>query len=311
MRRFKSSRQLTRFEIVILAVLLSLITACKPISNSNGNSNANANANSNGNANSPGNSQTGPANINANSESDNRGLAINTREPDKYSATLVFSIETQGGDKAIGIPSLAVQVARNGDDRRLEFKLPDGSPLVYLDHNNRHYVILPARKQYAELTQDATGVQFHKLITPGQLVEDLKNIPGVERAGEGLMDGRSAEKYRYSASTNTNTKAGEVKAQAFVYVDKETGLPLRAEMLAESSGDVKGVKAARVVVEMHDIKTDAAPALFEPPTEYTQVAPEKVRQQVDALTTAVAAILKAMMAGTASASPSPAVTVKP
>lgn len=290
-----------------MLVLLSLTSACQPAPNSN----ANANSISNGNTNTQGNSQTSAANTNANTESDNRGVAINTREPDKYSAMLIFSIETEGGDKAIGIPSLAVQVARNADDRRVEFKLPDGSPLVYLDHNNRHYVILPARKQYAELTQEATGVQFHKLITPGQLVEDLKNIRGVERVGEGPMNGRNAEKYRYRASTNTNTKAGEVKAEAFVYVDKETGLPLRAEMLAESSGDVKGVKAARVVAEMRDIKTDVAPALFEPPAGYEQVAPEKVRQQIDALTSAVAAILKAMMANAGSASSSPAASVKP
>jgi len=296
-------------------VLLFSMCACQPAPNSKANANANAisneNVNSNANANPQGNSQTGAANTNANAESDNRGPAINTREPDKYSATLVFSIETEGGDKAIGIPSLAVQVARNGDDRRVEFKLPDGSPLVYLDHNNRHYVIVPERKQYAELTQEATGVQFHKLITPGQLVEDLKNIPGVEHAGEELMNGRSAEKYRYSASTNTNTKAGEVKAEAFVYVDKETGLPLRAEMLAESSGDVKGVKAARVVAEMRNIKTDVAPALFDTPVGYEQVAPEKVRQQIDALTSAVAAILKAMMANAGSASSSPAASVRP
>lgn len=313
MRRIKSSWQPTSLGMTFVLVLLFLTSGCQmaPNSNANVNSNANSNANSNGNATTQGNSQTGAANTNANSESDNRGPTINTREPDKYSATLVFSIETAGGDKAIGIPSLALQVARNGDDRRVEFKLPDGSPLVYLDHNNRHYVILPARKQYAELTQDATGVQFHKLITPGQLVEDLKKIPGVERAGEGLMDGRSAEKYRYSTSTNTNTKAGEVKAEAFVYVDKETGLPLRAEMLAESSGDVKGVKAARVVAEMREIKTDVAPTLFEPPAGYEQVAPEKVRQQIDALTSAVAAILKAMMANAGSASSSPAASVKP
>ena len=308
MRRIKSSWQPTSLGMTLVLVLF-LTSACQPAPNSN--SNANANSISNGNANTQGNSQTSAANTNANTESDNRGVAINTREPDKYSATLVFSIETEGGDKAIGIPSLAVQVARNGDDRRVEFKLPDGSPLVYLDHNNRHYVILPARKQYAELTQEATGVQLHKLFTPGQLVESLKNIPGVERVGEGPMNGRSAEKYRYSTSTNTNTKAGEVKAEAFVYVDKETGLPLRAEMLAESSGDVKGVKAARVVAEMRDIKTDVAPTLFEPPAGYEQVAPEKVRQQIDALTSAVAAILKAMMANAGSASSSPAASVKP
>ena len=139
-------------------------------------------------------------------------------------------------------------------------------------------------------------MQLHKLLTPGQLVEDLKKIKGLERAGEGPMDGRTADKYRYSASTNTNTKAGEVKAEAFVYVDKETGLPLRAELMAESSGDVKGVKAARVVAEMRDIKTDLDTSIFQTPAGYELVPPEKVRQQIDALTGALGAILKAMMA---------------
>lgn len=275
--------------------LLAVIGACRvnPGMNANANLNANTNANSNANAG------------NSNSLSEGTGAAINTREPDKYSATLAFNIETSGGEKAIGIPPLAVQVARNGDDRRIEFKLPDGSPLIYLDHDNRHFVVLPGRKQYAELSKEATGVQFHKLLTPGQLVEDLKKLNGIERVGEETMNGRAAEKYRYTTAANTNTKAGEVKAEAFVYVDKDTGLPLRAELLAQSSGDVKGVNAARVVAEMREIRTDIDPAAFQPPSDYQQVAPEKIRQQIDALTSAVTAILKAMMAG-ASGSPTPA-----
>lgn len=302
MRRDQDSGYLVKLGTMLLGGLVFSMSACQPMSSSNSNVNANANT--------PSNSRAGADNSNANSANEDRGVPINTREPEKYSASMVFSIETEGGDKAVGIPSLTLQVARNGNDRRVEFKLPDGSPLIYLDHNDHHYVVLPNRKQYAELTQEATGVQFHKLLTPGQLVEDLKNIRGVERVGEGPMDGRAAEKYRYGASLKTNTKAGEVKAEAFVYVDKETGLPLRAEILAESSGDVKGVKAARVVAEMHDIKTDVAPALFEPPAEYAKVAPEKVRQQIDALTTAVTAILKAIMANainpsTSVSSPSP------
>ncbi len=287
---------------IFATLSLFLPAACVPPKNTN--SNANANANTNANANSTAGTD------NTNSSSETATSTINTREPDKYAATLVFSIETQGGEKAIGIPSLSMQVARSGEDRRVEFKLPDGSPLVYVDHENRHYVILPGRKQYAELTKEATGIQIHKLLTPGQLVEDLKKIKGLERAGEGPMDGRTAEKYRYTASKETNTKAGEVKAEAFIYVDKETGLPLRAELLAESSGDVKGVKAARVVAEMRDIKTDVDPALFQPPAGYEQVAPEKVKQQIDALTSAVGAILKGMMAG-ASATPAPTASVKP
>ena len=293
------------FSLGIFACLgLLFLAACVPPKETNSNANANANANTNANANSTAGTD------NSNSTSESATANINTREPDKYSATLSFSLETQGGEKAIGIPPLSAQVARSGDDRRVEFKLPDGTPLIYLDHENRNYVILPSRKQYAELSKEATGIQIQKLLTPGQLVEDLKKIKGLERAGEGPMDGRTAEKYRYSTTRETNTQAGEVKAEAFVYVDKETGLPLRAELMAESSGDVKGVKAARVVAEMRDIKTDVDPAMFQTPAGYEQVAPEKIRQQIDALTSAVGAILRSMMAG-ASATPSPTASVKP
>jgi len=278
-----------------LALLLSVV-ACQPAPNANANTQ-------------PANTRAAVAN--PNSESAPNGVTINAREPAKYSATLQLSLETAGGDKTIGLPSLSVQVARSGDDRRVEFKLPDGTPLVYLDHNNRHYVIVPGRKQFAELTQEATGVQMQKLMTPGQLVEDLKDLKGVARAGEEPMNGRVAEKYRYNASTNTNTKAGEVKAEAFVYVDKETGLPLRAELNAASSGDVKGMKAARVVAEMRDIKTDIEASLFEVPAGYAQVAPEKVREQIDALTSAVAAVLKALMANASNPAASPAASGSP
>jgi len=301
MRKIKLRRVSVRGTIAAIAIPAAVLAfACQPARNANSNVNANANANSNANS--------AMSNDNFNAGSDSAGPSINTREPDKYSATLIFSIETEGGDKAIGIPSLSLQVARSGDDRRLEFKLPDGSPLIYLDHDNHHYVILPARKQYAELSKEATGVQFQKLLTPGQLVEDLKGRKGVQRVGDDTMNGRPAEKYRYSAETNTNTKAGEVKAEAFVYVDKETGLPLRAELNAESSGDVKGVKAARAIAEMSDIKTDVEPAMFQTPAGYDQVPPEKIRQQIDALTSAIMAVLKAMNAG---ASPSPTASTNP
>jgi hypothetical protein len=284
-------------ELGTIAIAGLLTFACVPPKSGNSNVNANANANSNAN--------TAATNSNVNTSSADSGSIINTREPDKYAATLAFSIETQGGEKAIGIPQLSLQVARSGDDRRLEFKLPDGTPLIYLDHDNHHYVILPARKQYAELTKESTGLQFQKLLTPGQLVESLKNVKGLQRAGDETYNGRAAEKYQYSKTTETNTKAGEVQANAYIYVDKDTGLPLHAEIDAESSGDVKGVKAARVVAEMKDIKTDIDPAMFQTPSDFAQVPPEKVKQQIDALTGTVAAILKGMLSNASSTPPPP------
>jgi hypothetical protein len=278
-------------------VIAMLAFACVPPKSTNSNANTNVNGNSNAN--------TGMANENVNASSADSAASINTREPDKYAATLTFSIETQGGDKAVGIPQLNLQVARSGDDRRLEFKLPDGSPLIYLDHDNHHYVILPSRKQWAELNKESTGVQFQKLLTPGQLVESLKNVKGIQRAGDETYNGRAAEKYQYSKTTETNTKAGEVQANAYIYVDKDTGLPLHAEIDAASSGDVKGMKSARIVAEMRDIKTDVDSAMFQTPSDYAQVPPEKVKQQIDALTGTVAAILKGMLANASSTPPPP------
>lgn len=278
----------------VLACLVAIsLIGCQPAGNSNANANLNANTNANSNV----------AVTNSNVSSESTGVVVNTREPGKYSSTLVFSIQTEGGDKAIGIPPLSIGVARNGDDRRVEFKLPDGNPLIYLDHNNHHYVIVPSRKQYAELTPEATGFQMHKMLTPGQLVESLKNVKGLERAGDETFNGRPAEKYQYSKTANTNTKAGEVQTNAYIYVDKETGLPLHAEVFAESSGDVKGVKAARVVSEMQNIRTDVDPSMFELPAGYSAVPPEKIRQQIDALTSAVTAILKAMVANVSAGQP--------
>ena len=61
--------------------------ACQPATNTNSNANANAVANTN----------TAPANVNAAAPVETASIAA--REPEKYRATLVFSAETEGGDK--------------------------------------------------------------------------------------------------------------------------------------------------------------------------------------------------------------------
>jgi len=232
------------------------------------------------------------------------------REPEKYRAILAFSAETEGGQKTIGIPTLSVEVARNGADRRLSFKLPDGSDLIYLEQGDKHIVIAPARKQFAELTPEATGFQLQKLMTPGQIVSYLERLKGIERVGEETLNGRVADKYRYAATTNTSTSAGEVKSEAFFFVDKETGLPLRAELESEASGNVQGVKGARVVAEMRDISTTVDDSLFQVPPEFSKVPPEQVRQQIDSITRTVMALGKMLLsnmnapAASPSASPS-------
>jgi hypothetical protein len=284
---------------LLIITLLGLAgSACqRPDTNANTNTNLTANINAATNANA--NLSPAPASVAA------------AREPDKYRAVLVLSAETEGGQKTVGIPSLSAEVARNGTDRRVSFKLPDGSDLIYLEQGDKHIVIMPARKQYAELTPEATGFQLQKLMTPGQIVSYLERLKGVERVGDDTMNGRPADKYRYATTTNTSTSAGQVNTEAFFYVDKDTGLPLKAELYSEATGNVQGVKGAKVVAEMRDISTNIDDSLFQVPAGLNKVPPEQVRQQIDSLTNTVAAVLRALLsnmnaAATTSVSPAAA-----
>lgn len=289
-----------------IASLLLIFSAsgCKPVSETNANSNANSAVNAN----------TATTNLNANTAGESLS-GVNTREPAKYSATLVFSAETAGGEKTIGIPTFTAEVARSDNDRRVSFKLPDGSDLIYIDHDNHSYVIVPGRKQYAELTAEAVGFQIQKLMTPGQLVSYIGKLKGLERVGDDLVNGRTADKYRYNKTVNTGTRAGEVKNEAYVFVDKETGLPLRAELFAEASGNVNGVNSAKLVAEMRNINTTVDASLFTVPAGLNKIPPEQIRAQIDAVTSTAMAIIKTLLSNMNTAGPAgaatPAVTASP
>ena len=289
-------------KVVFVCLLVTagiLSSACQTTTTTNTNSNANLNVNASPAA----NANVSPGEI----------AKIAAREPQLYKATLVLTVETEGGEKTVGIPQLTAEVARNGDDRRVAVKLPDGSDLIYLEKAGQHIAIAPARKQYAELTPEAIGVQLRDLMTPGQLVARLENLKGLERVGEETVNGRTAEKYRYARTANTNTQAGQVETETFVFVDKETGLPLRSELYAEATGNVQGVKGAKVVAEMRDISTQIDLTMFDIPAGYSKVPPEQVRQQINALTQMAGAVLKALLTSgsTATTSPSASPTVSP
>jgi hypothetical protein len=290
--------------MLVLALSVTLITV-SGCARGPAESNVNLNVNTNVNAN---------ANLAANANVSTAPSTLAAKEPDRYRATLVLSAETEGGEKTLGIPTLSAEVAKDGSNRRLAFKLPDGSDLIYIENNGVHYAVAPARKQYAELTPEATGFQLHRLMTPGQLVGYLDRLQGIQLVGEENLNGRTAIKYRYARSDQTQTSAGEVKTESFVFIDKDTGLPLRAELFGEASGNVQGAKGATVVAEMRDISTDVDPSLFEVPEGMNKVSEQQVRQQVNAISNTIAAVLRTLLTNMNTApqpSPSPAASASP
>ena len=243
------------------------------------------------------NMNTPNANVNASDSSalDNVSSAIEADEPEVYQANVTLKLET-AGENALKFPPIQAKVARNGADRRMEFSLPNNQKLIYLDIGGKQFVISPARKEYAELNRESTGIEVRSLMLPSQIVNQVKNLKGVEKIGEEKFNGRDIIKYRYGASAETGTKAGEVDTESFILVDKETNLPLRSETNAAAQGKtVQGVKGAKIVTEMSDIKTDIDKSLFAEPTDYKKVAPEQIKSQIDMLFNVAKGVIQQIM----------------
>lgn len=248
------------------------------------------------NTNSAANVASGNSTVNSNIGNTNsiavNNATIDTREPDQYQAKVTVRAETsadptaqQGQQPAVpqNLPALSAMVARNGDARRMEFALPNGEKVVYLDKGGQSLLILPNRKQIAELNKESTGFEVRALMTPEQIVRRVQTLKGLEKVGEENFNGRTAVKYRYAAVSNTKSEAGQVNSESVLIVDKETSLPLRSETVSEATGQVRGVKGLRVVTEMSEIQTTAPADLFTEPADYQRVPPEQVRAQVNTI----------------------------
>jgi hypothetical protein len=223
------------------------------------------------------------------------GTAPDTREPDKYRATINLKLEATGQQQNISTPPMAAEFARDGANRRLSFTIP-GEEIIYLDQQDKRIVILPKRRQYAELTPQSTGFEVPSVMTPGQIVNQLKASNSYQLVGDDQWAGRPVTKYRYASTTQTNTNAGEVKTEAFLYIDKDTGLPIRSETLSQStSGNVQGYTGLKLIQEITNIQKEVDPKLFEVPADFKKVDPEQIKQQVNAVAQAALLIVQQVM----------------
>lgn len=233
-------------------------------------------------------------NSNTNVSTTNTGVTISeTKEPDNYQAIVQLKLQATGDNKAANLPTIQANVARSGADRRMEFNLPNGDKVVYLDKAGTTHVIIPTRKQYAVLDKQSLGFEVRQLMMPGEIVDRVKNVRGVERVGEESVNGRQVIKYRYGSAANTATTAGQVQTESFILIDKETGLPLVSETFSRSeSGNVQGYKGLRVITEMTDIKTETTPELFAVPTDFQKIEADQVKSQVEMIFNAVGLLLQ-------------------
>ena len=277
------------FKPVLVSGLFSLIALTIGCQTDTANSNANlVNANAN-----IANAFTNSANTNT-ANMNSSVSVIESKEPEVYQAMVKLSLEALGDEQKAKLPTIGANVARSGAERRMEITLPNNEKVVYLDKAGTNYLILPNRKQYAELNKESVGFDVRRFLTPDEIVKRVQNMQGVQKVGEEQMNGRTVIKYRYGSVANTQTQAGQVETESFLIIDKETGLPLRSETVSQSQtgGNVQGYKGLRLVTEMSDIKTTAEPTLFEPPTGFEKVEAEQVRSQVNLILQVIAGFLQ-------------------
>jgi hypothetical protein len=249
-------------------------------------------------------------NVNTNSNTTVTTSTITTSEPDQYQTNVRLTLETLGEQKA-STPPLGAVVARSGADRVMEFTLPSNEKIIYLDKGGMNYVILPNRKQYAELTKEALGFEVRRLLMPEQIVQQVKAIPGVRLVGEETSNGRTVVKYAYSGTANTGTQAGTVATESYILVDKETSLPVRSETVTQSQtgGNVQGVSGLRMVTEMTDIKTTPDSTIFTLPADFQKIDAEQVKAQANLIFNAAAAIIGQVIRQAQAPAPSPSASV--
>jgi len=212
---------------------------------------------------------------------------LEAREPDRYSVATTITVQPTGNAPQTNIPPMQFTFARLTDQRRVSFKLPDPvGEVIYLEKPPMKYLIFPARNQYVELDPNELGFQLGELMSPASAIQRLKEKSRYEMLGTETVNGRTAVKYRFSGAVDTHTQAGTAEANSIVFVDQETGLPLRSEIDTSSTSGA----GARIVTSTDNLQLTADAAMFEVPTAMKKVTSTELKQQVQSFVGAMRAV---------------------
>jgi hypothetical protein len=272
---YKTRRIFAALATTVLALAAFGCTST-PQSNSNTSANANSNVSTTANANT----------------STTASSPFSMTEPERYSLKMTISGSGAASNRQANMQTQEIEFARMSANRRWAINIAPLGQIIYLEKPGLKYLILPSRKQYVELTPDAVSFPIGSVLTPSAMIERLKSQPH-ENLGVETVNGRGATKYRFAGSAQTGTQVGTVNADSLVYVDQETGLPLRADLFFSGANNAN----ARAVIETRDIQLNPDPTVFEVPEGYNKVTAEELKQQVQSFVAFVRAIAPMLQQG--------------
>ncbi len=194
-----------------------------------------------------------------------------TKEPERYQATMVTSGSL--GGKAANIPGLSsltnqqMQVARDGEKRRVESELLPGVKVTFLQLPGGRYLLYPAKKLYAEVKLDGTDGALNPAqgvpsdFSPDKLMKGTPAGAKYEKLGTENVNGRTTTKYRVTSGSAEGSQAAP--SETIIWVDESLGMPIKMESTSTDGG--------KYSMELRDIKLEVDANLFELPKDYEKV----------------------------------------
>ena len=189
-----------------------------------------------------------------------------TAEPERYRATRTITTVTANGQTLV----TKYSIARDGELRRDESE-SNGQRVVYLTLGEQRFVLLPAEKFYAAITnEDPNPTGQEAETSPDRLLHTELVTPGYQKLGAETIAGRNLQKYRVvvNNSAGENVSVGET----LLWFDEALHMPVRTEI---SSPD-----GTRVTTELSDVVLNVDPKLFEIPKDFQKIEFNKLRERL-------------------------------
>jgi hypothetical protein len=209
-----------------------------------------------------------------------------TKEPERYQAMRV--IESSGGAEATAQPGSRTLIARDGERRREDYESSTGEKISYLQLPGATYVLLPAKKLYAELKPETEGKAIRQTesvppdFSPDRLLNETRPESLYEKLGAEDLNGRATVKYRVTVRGQVGA-GREVKTESLVWVDESLGMPVKTETTS-TGGSASG---ARVTMELRDIKETVDAGVFDVPEGYRKVEARELFAEINGSGSAV------------------------
>ena len=185
-----------------------------------------------------------------------------TKEPERYHAVRTTTVVNAAGATLVTKTS----VTRDGEMRRHE-----SGKVVYLDVTEGKFVLLPAEKVYADLTDQSTiNADKDEEISPEGLLHEDSESTSYQKLGAETIAGHNTTKYRIVV--NSSPPSNVSQSETLMWIDEALQMPVRSE--------TKSADGTRVTMELSEIKLEVDKDLFKVPKDYQKLTFSELRKRL-------------------------------